>query len=265
MGIGARSALWRRALFWLFGSIYFRRKCKTVDGTFEAYVSPNSYLGVLDFRKSPVDQVHERFIRKWVNSDAVVWDIGGNLGLFALPAALKATRGRVYTLEPDVELASNLLRSLRLRQNQKLNVTVACVAVSNIDGAASFQISKFSRAMNKLEAVGKWHEQQLVTKELRLVPTMRIDTLAKTLASPTVLKIDVEGAEIEVLEGGEATIARCRPIILIEGPSELSEPMLAFFQRHHYTILDGEVEHPWPLSHPVWNTIAIPEERLSES
>src|SRR5215471_20018780 len=77
MGIGARSPLWRRALFWLFGSIYFRRKCKTVDGTFEAYVSPNSFLGVLDFRKSLVDQVHERFIRKWVKSDAVVWDVGG--------------------------------------------------------------------------------------------------------------------------------------------------------------------------------------------
>jgi FkbM family methyltransferase len=265
MGIGAQSPFWRRALFRLFASTYFRRKCRTRDGTFEVYVSPNSYLGVLDFRKSLVDQVHERFIRKWVKSDAVVWDIGANLGLFALPAALKAIRGRVYTFEPDVELAGNLLRSLRLHRNQKLSMSVVCVAISNIDSVADFQISKFSRAMNKLEAVGKWHEQQVVVKALRLVPTMRIDTLAKTLAPPTVLKIDVEGAEIDVLEGGEATISKCRPTILIEGPSELWDPMQVFFERHRYTMLDGEAEHPLPLLHPVWNTIAVPEEKFSNT
>jgi FkbM family methyltransferase len=37
---------------------------------------------------------------------SVVWDVGSNLGLFALPAALKAARGQVYAFEPDVDLAS---------------------------------------------------------------------------------------------------------------------------------------------------------------
>src|SRR5262245_18921809 len=136
MGIGAQSPFWRRAMFRLFESTYFRRKCSTGDGTFEVYVSPNSYLRVLDFRKSLVDQVHERFIREWIKSDAVVWDIGANLGLFALPAALKASKGHVYTFEPDVELADNLLRSLRLHRNQKLSVSVVCVAISSVDNVA---------------------------------------------------------------------------------------------------------------------------------
>jgi FkbM family methyltransferase len=264
MGIGVQSSFWRRALFRLFDSAYFRRKCRTGEGTFEVYVSPSTSLGVLDVRRPLVDQVHERFIRQWVRYDSVVWDIGANLGLFAFPAALKARGGRVYTFEPDVELAGNLLRSLRLHRNQELNISVICVAIWNTDSVATFQISKFSRALNKLEAVGKWHDHQIVSKELRLVPTMRIDTLAKSLAPPTVLKIDVEGAEIDVLEGGEATISRCRPTILIEGPSELWGAIQAFFERHRYTMLDGEAEHPLPLLHPVWNTIAVPEERLSK-
>src|SRR5262249_50795851 len=137
MGIGAQSALWRRLLFTAFRSRYFRRKCSTIDGTFEAYVSPSSSLHVLDFRKSLVHPVHESFIREWINSDAVVWDIGSNLGLFALPAALKALRGRVYAFEPDVELASNFLRSLRLQQNKNLSVSLLCLAVSNVDGTAN--------------------------------------------------------------------------------------------------------------------------------
>src|SRR5262249_44797981 len=155
--------------------------CTTSDGTFEVWVSPSSSLGVLDFRKSLVDPVHERFIREWIKSDAVVWDIGSNLGLFALPAALKAKAGRVYAFEPDLELAGSLLRSLRLNQNEKLPISVMCVAISKVDSAANFQISKFSRALNKLETVGRWNESHIVVEELRLVPTMRIDTLAQTL------------------------------------------------------------------------------------
>jgi FkbM family methyltransferase len=262
MGIGARSPLYRRALFKAFSSRYFRRKCSTADGTFEAYVSPSSSLGVLDIRKSLVDRVHERFIREWVKSDAVVWDIGANLGLFALPAGLKAMAGRTYVFEPDVELAHNLLRSLRLNQNKNLKIAVLCVAVSNADGVADFTISKFSRAMNKLEAVGKWHQDQVVAEETRLVPTMRIDTLVRTLAPPTILKVDVEGAEVNVLQGGEATISTHRPTILIEGPRELWDPMQAFFVKHRYVLFDGEAEGHSPLSHPVWSTIAVPEEKL---
>ena len=54
---------------------------------------------------------------------------------------------------------------------------------------------------------------------------MRIDTLSKTLAFPGAIKIDAEGAEMKVLEGGEATISRYRPTMLVEGPSELKDPM----------------------------------------
>jgi FkbM family methyltransferase len=261
--IGARSSFYRLALFRVFSSRYFRRKCKTSNGSFEIYVSPSSYLGVLNFRRSLVDIVHERFIREWIKPDAIVWDIGANMGLFALPAALKANAGRIYAFEPDVELVYYLLRSLRLHQNSKLNISVACVAISNEDSLANFQISKFSRAMNKLESVGKWHEDQIVLEEMRLVPTMRIDTLVKALEPPTILKIDVEGAEVNVLEGGAATISAYRPTILIEGPNQLWDPMQAFFEKHRYVLFDGGTEDRSALSHPVWNTIAVPEEKLA--
>jgi FkbM family methyltransferase len=263
MGIGAQSPFWRRALFAGFRSVYFRRKCNTSDGVFEAYVSPSSHLGVLDFRKPLVHPVHRRFIDDWINPDSVVWDIGSNLGLFALPAALKTTRGRVYAFEPDAELVANFIRSLGLPRNKQLVVTPLCLAISNEDGIAAFQISKFSRAMNKLEAVGKWHESQVVAEELRLVVTMRVDTLAKTLSPPTVLKIDVEGAEVNVLEGGEATISKYRPTMLVEGPSELWDPLQNYFQRHDYVLLDGQAEHQIPLQNPVWDTVAVPREKYA--
>jgi FkbM family methyltransferase len=262
MGIGAQSSFWRRFLFRAFSSSYFRRRATTADGIFEVYVSPNSSLKVLDPRKSLVERVHERFIREWVESDAIVWDIGANLGLFAFPAALKARSGQVFGFEPDVELVANLLRSLRLPRNKNLNLLVFCLALSNRDSTANFQVSKFSRAMNKLEGVGGWNESKVVVEELRSVPTMRIDTLLQSLSPPTVIKIDVEGAEMQVLEGGAATISKHRPIILIEGPKELWTQMGTFFRTHDYIMLDGASKHQIPLEDPVWDTIAVPSEKF---
>jgi FkbM family methyltransferase len=248
-------------LFRLLANKYFRRTCRTGDGVFEAFVSPGSSLKVLDIRQSLVDPVHARFIRDWVKADAVVWDIGGNLGLFALPAALRATGGQVYVIEPDVELAANLCRTLRLHKNKALKVSVVCLGVSSAAGLASFQISKFSRAMNKLAGVGTWNK--VIAEEMRTVPVMSIDLLVNSLRPPNVLKIDVEGAEMDVLNGGEATISRFRPAILIEGPSELWAPMSAFFEKHGYVLLDGEAEQQAPLAHPVWNTVAVPKEAFT--
>ena len=117
--------------------------------------------------------------------------------------------------------------------------------------------------MNKLESVGKWNDSQVVVEELRSVATMRIDTLSQSLTPPTAIKIDVEGAEMHVLEGGEATISKYRPTILIEVQHELlCEEMGAFFRKHDYLLLDGAAEHQSPLKAPVWDTVAVPMEKF---
>jgi FkbM family methyltransferase len=262
MGIGKQSPLWRRTAFRVLGSTYFRRQGHTEDGVFEAYVSASSSLKVLSPMALPIDAVHRRFIRDWVAPDSVVWDIGANLGLFGFPAALKASAGQVYGFEPDVDLAANLLRGLRLRRNKNLHFSLFCLAVSDADGTATFQISKFSRAMNKLEGVGIWNDKSVEAEERRSVTTLRIDTLSKSLAPPGVIKIDVEGAEMQVLEGGRATISTHRPAILIEGPRELWDRMKAFFREHDYVMLDGAAEHQTALETPVWDTVAIPKENF---
>jgi FkbM family methyltransferase len=261
-GIGKQSPWWRRAAFRCLGSIYFRRTGRTEDGVFEAYVSAGSSLKVLTPTALPIDAVHRRFIRDWVTRESVVWDIGANLGLFAFPAALKAKIGRVYGFEPDADIAANLLRGLRLPRNGNLPLSVLCCAVSNADGTATFQISKYSRAMNKLQGIGGWNDKSVATQELRSVATLRIDTLAKSLEPPTVIKIDVEGAEMQVLEGGSTTIAAHRPAMLIEGPRELWAEMTAFFNEHDYVMLDGAAEHPSPRETPAWDTVAVPREKL---
>jgi len=262
MGIGAESSFWRRALFRSLGAVYLRRTCTTEDGSFDAYVSAGSSLKVLNPRGLSIERVHQRFIRNWIDTHSTVWDIGTNLGLFALPAALRAKQGSVYGFEPDIEVAANVLRSIRCPRNAGLNVTLFPMAVSDMDGTARFQVSKFSRAMSRLDGVGQWRGAQVETAEMRSVATLRIDTLVKSLRPPTVIKIDVEGAEMKVLEGGQETISRWRPTMLVEGPQELWQPMGDFFRQHDYVLLDGGTDARTPLDHPVWDTVAVPRERF---
>jgi FkbM family methyltransferase len=265
VGIGAQSPLWRRCLLRLFGSTYVRRKGRFGNEAFEAYVSPGSSLRVLAPRGIPVDPVHERFIREWVRPDSVVWDIGTNLGLFAFPAAIQASRGRVIGFEPDIEIVAQLTRGINLRANAGRPFVVLPIAVSDADEIAKYQVSRYSRAMSKLEAVGRWHQAQVDAKEVRHVVTMRIDALAGFLPPPTAIKIDVEGAEAKVLQGGEATIARFRPAILIEGPRELADEIGAFFRRNGYVMFDGASADRVALAQPVWDTIAVPAESLERA
>jgi FkbM family methyltransferase len=239
----------------LFSGRYFRRSSLTPWGRFEVYVSPSHYLGVINPRRSLLHKTHARFIERWVGPSDVVWDIGANMGLFALPAALKANR--VYAFEPDVEAAHYLLRSLTLGANRKRNnLSVVCLAISDNDGIAELEISKYSRAMNKLRGVGYWNTIEV--EALRSVPKFKIDTLLRMLRPPDVIKIDVEGAEMKVLDGAKHTIDSYRPKILIEVPETQCDQVAAYFSAQRYLLFDAENEQP--IDRPVWDTVAVPTE-----
>jgi FkbM family methyltransferase len=260
MGIGAQSSLWRRALLRTLAPVYLRRRAATADGAFETYVSGGSSLKLVDPRGLPIDPTHTAFIRNWVKRDSIIWDVGANVGLFAFPAALKARDGRVYSFEPDPKVVRQVERSLTLPLNKGLPVTIVGAAISDRDGVAEFEISAYSTAMSRLKGASPWQDDQVKAREVRTVVTLTIDTLAKTLIPPSIIKIDVEGAEMHVLEGARSTIAQYRPIILIEAPMELSDQLAAFFHEFGYVMLNGGISGGELITTPSWDTIAIPAE-----
>jgi FkbM family methyltransferase len=223
-----------------FSGVYFQRTFKTTAGPFRAYVSPSSRLKYLDPRRLHIEDTHQRFIDRWVKPDSIVWDFGANLGLFAFAAALRARAGHVYGFEPDPELLHYLHRSRFCLGSSAYNTSFFGVAVADQNGTAQFQISHYSRAMNKLQDAGAWHEHQIEATAVMTALTMSVDTLATMLRPPTILKIDVEGAEMRVLEGARETISRHRPPISIECPYEISSQMGDFFAAHDYALFDGE-------------------------
>lgn len=129
--------------------------------------------------------------------DDVFWDIGGNVGLVALHAARIC---RTVTFEPDPEFADRLRHNASL--NPDLEVDIQELAISDNDG----EVTLFTNGAggNSPSLVHQRGETASVT-----VPAQTLDSLVTkgVLPVPTVLKLDIEGAEILVLRGGAEFLA----------------------------------------------------------
>ena len=93
-------------------------------------------------------------------------------------------------------------------------MTALPVAISDSVGFVSFSIAKRARAANSIQGYGS--TQTGGVSETRTLPCVTLDSLLKHFPTPDVLKIDVEGAELGVLQGGSQLIDNVRPVIYCE-------------------------------------------------
>jgi FkbM family methyltransferase len=141
----------------------------------------------------------------------VAYDIGANVGFTALLAARQVgPRGRVVCFEP---LAAN---ADQIRHNALLNgfdqIDVRCAALGAEDGEAAFQLSE-SPTWGRLAHCGAAPRPSGAIR----VPVRRLDSLiAEGLSLPAFIKMDVEGAEPDVITGGRTLLGETRPIMVIE-------------------------------------------------
>lgn len=140
---------------------------------------------------------------------AVVFDIGSNIGMTAVIAA-KSGAAKVYAFEPDPNVFPLLLETI------KANVVV--VDAHNIAlGAREASLSFFSNP-DSTSASHLVTEDTLGHSPTGTVEMSTFDAFVKSqgIEKIDLIKIDVEGFEIDVLRGAQDTIARLKPSLLIE-------------------------------------------------
>lgn len=76
------------------------------------------------------------------------------------------------------------------------------------------------------------------TRERHLIPTVTLDWLAGHYPVPNTLKIDVDGGELRVLEGGRSLLLRSRPVILTEVYERNADAVSAFLHELGYVLYD---------------------------
>jgi len=131
----------------------------------------------------------------------VFYDVGANVGFYSLLAARRVSPGKVYAFEPLPSNVRYLRRHLEL--NETSNVEVLDLAISDQVGAAFFEETA-CRLMGRLAQEGDLG-----------VRTATLDSLQERISPPSVIKMDIEGAELPALRGASECIQRYRPVIFV--------------------------------------------------
>lgn len=159
------------------------------------------------------------FVCRTLNLGDTFFDVGANAGLYTIIAAkCVGENGHVYAFEPGERELKLLLHNIRI--NDINNVTVVQSAVSNIKGNVNFAIS-VDGAMNSLlktnhpsQKIQKWQQVEVTT----------LDDIVEELSVKKVnfLKIDVEGAEKQVLDGAKILLESQKEIVVLFEASDLN-------------------------------------------
>lgn len=177
------------------------------------------WLGTYEIEK-------QREVLQYLHAGQIAYDIGAHSGFFTLLfSSLVGPEGRVLAFEPVPQNVEKIFRHLHL--NGVENVSVFPVALSSVTGFSGFQAGLF-------DSGGRLTHE---TKPL-VVPLSTIDAIvASGMPSPDFVKVDVEGSELEVLQGSESVLAGKRAVwsIALHGDDMLAA-CPQFLEDHGYRV-----------------------------
>lgn len=167
-------------------------------------VTPGGDVFIIDpgFRYLAWSPPEYDIYRRATQPGAMVLDVGANAGQYTLLfGKWTGPKGRVHAFEPSPEAFVGLTRHVELNG---LSDIVHCwpMAVSNRDGESDFLADGF-QGTNRL--VSSEHDR-LRSPVRRVVCTTVDQFCTREGILPTFIKIDVEGAELQVLQGARETI-----------------------------------------------------------
>lgn len=202
------------------------------------------------------------------NVEGLFIDVGANTGFYSLLATSSNEDLYVKAFEPDPVVRQHLVGNIDRNDMQK-RINVRAVALSNNEGSAPLYIP--------LQGHGLVETSSSLNSQFKHQHSSEVEVSVSTLDAAlldennvALIKVDVEGHEREVLEGGEALIARTRPYLAIEMLDRAEFDFFnAFILRHRYRAYrlrfhEAVAESSIRFDPEAWNHILLPEERDGE-
>ena len=168
-----------------------------IFGNFQNYVTHNRYVNLKD--------------------EAIVFDIGSNIGSMTLPFAKVASRGHVYAFEPTEYAYHKLIKNISL--NPKLAERITPVQLFLSDQTKSeHQIKAYSSWRVNGSALNTHPVHGGSIKSAVSVPSVTLDDYCEENKIETIhlIKIDTDGHELNVLKGALRTLKKCLPYVIFE-------------------------------------------------
>jgi len=159
------------------------------------------------------EPLHHKRFKEILKNDSIVIDIGANWGLHTLyTSKLVGKIGKVIAIEPF----SPAFRELKwhIAENACQNVVALNIAIGEFDG----EIKMLTKDESAEGVVADCANKADTFLNEFLVKQQRLDTVVRELALDRVdlIKVDVEGAENNVLKGAEQVVDKFRPIFIID-------------------------------------------------
>ena len=159
---------------------------------------------------------HERYearlIQKTLNHGDNFWDIGANIGYFTLLAAAALhNTGQVIAFEPGQTAFRSLQENIGL--NHFNNITSVNLAASDCAGEAKLYL-----ASEIADTGANLYQGGTDRMQFEIIQTIPLDSFLsqERLSPPHLVKVDVEGAELAVLQGAINILSEFSPLLLLE-------------------------------------------------
>jgi len=174
------------------------------------------------------------FLRKNINKEDIVLDIGAHIGIHTIHLAKIAKF--VYAIEPEPNNLKLLIKNISANNVEK-KVSILPYAISSIDGLVNFYVNS--------ESTGAHHilfnnEGSMDYKTILKVKAYTLDTLLLNILGLTridVVKIDVEGHELEVIKGAQKLFQHNPPRIIIVETRKDSELLRILTEKYNYKLI----------------------------
>jgi len=176
-----------------------------------------------------------------------VFDLGGHIGLLSLPMSRSiAPSGKVYVFEPATENLKYLSSHLKINGIENVEIIDCLAGSSDRENVPFYEESDYG-GLNSLVAIDKIsHPRKVIRRQVSIDSFCKIRGLA-----PEVIKIDVEGAELDVLDGARKTIGKNKPVMFLSyHPKHLrmlgrtDDEFRAILDELGYCCLDTENKKP---------------------
>ncbi len=135
----------------------------------------------------------------------MILDIGANIGNHSVYWAVKTDARRIYSFEPVKDFFKILKKNVEINKlNNKIKIFNIGLSNKKINGSVSFYDRK---------NIGGTHVKQDPNGNLLLD---KLDNIKIEESAIDFVKIDVEGHELEVLQGARETLLKYKPIVFVE-------------------------------------------------
>lgn len=178
-----------------------------------------------------------KFLNFIIEENDILVDVGANDGHVYTKYFLNKIKntGKVYAIELDNNNVERIKNNL-----QKDNLIVINKAVSNVDGYIDYY-KGVSDHTNNILGHDVWYNSN---NKIGQIESIRLDTLLKEEKSVKLIKIDVEGAELLVLEGISGIIEKVQNILVEchfdEDWGKIKKILIDDFKLNCYNITNGD-------------------------